>query len=799
MFILAGIVLGVLLVGVIVLYSVFFIQGSQSQPIVTIQSPRNGVQIISGDILVIDAIIRDAVSPISRIELWQVEGERFRLISIQEPADPEQMISIQQSWQPLDIGEYHLIVRAFNEQENTGQAAVDIEIQEVPAFSGENDSTPSREIAFEENLTASMAGTLSTNETDDLFDEPVSESNQNQNKDSTYTPPPFIDTTPLGNRFEIENITSAFFQVYLDLFQPQTYDLDPPVMIEAVDFQVEEDYDAVYCYFTAADEPPRRVPQSGPFDTSGDRHWNIRDYLGGRNSVLLPIPHDLPLMMSLQCKARENGVQGLIDLGEVDVSHPPEDWNGITHQKSSSGGEGFTVSYRIKVWDPEDAMLIHLAILPMGSQNLFQWSLDGDPSQIGYYLLQRNNCFIRGAQSDQQQIYGPKWWTDPPCGEEYQYSIIGMYGTDCGEEREFTSPSNYVRFQSPPCTGDDNIQLLGKPEPICDGTGYQFNIQYTYKSSHIPFDGAHLGIRFFSEENPESRQNLIHSTNPVIKHGEGKATVFATFAEPAVPGAVTETGSFQIFMFNKKGQFFSKSIDHDLTWNSGYPDLKILNSEVNWEFNKVKIWVKNIGCGLASETQIKVERDSDGWSTEADVPSLSGKVGRWVVVNLPGKREDWAEGITLTVDPYDAVPESEEENNQYHLSGPNIKEVRVYKIEIFNDHEARKSNPGEWKLRFGSYPPPTNIWRNYQWGEGTHQINNLVFYPETDNNIYQTDRFFIDVKAYENDPSRIEYVGRASGLHLDDPTDPNTWKQGGNFVATSDSGDFKIYYRIILE
>jgi hypothetical protein len=100
------------------------------------------------------------------------------------------------------------------------------------------------------------------------------------------------------------------------------------------------------------------------------------------------------------------------------------------------------------------------------------------------------------------------------------------------------------------------------------------------------------------------------------------------------------------------------------------------------------------------------------------------------------------------------------------------------------------------------------IARDYHWGEGEHAINNLFFYPTLEDN----DSLVIWVSGDEDDylSSGTDKCGQVHVYHSSDGTRSDisenrgcflkgSWKGGGEFSELSDMGNYKIYYRIMLE
>jgi len=174
---------------------------------------------------------------------------------------------------------------------------------------------------------------------------------------------------------------------------------------------------------------------------------------------------------------------------------------------------------------------------------------------------------------------------------------------------------------------------------------------------------------------------------------------------------------------------------------------------------------------------------------------------------LPDEMSLWGGRIILRVDPNNQTEESNEGNNSFTIGAARIKAVQLYKIIIYDDHDAG-SNKGEMHVVFnyssGSLDYIRGPWdsvtsREYQWGEGEHLLYDWFHYPR----MSEDDFLKIRIGLWENDDLpwdyRNQYMGDIYVTHSPDPTQENSWKGGGEFEFPSPTWDFKAFYRIILE
>ena len=791
-----GIIIGLIIlwVGAAVIYSL--LRTTPSIPVVTIHTPTSGEQIALGEVVSVQSTSRDEEHFIIKVELWQAQGEYMQLVGMDEPIEPGHVISLPQGWQPLETGSYRLILRVFNDQGNYGQAAVDVMVVETPTTGevagGEDDLIPPDE--DEGEMLPPPGGFdwegksgVGYNPEESVGGESSPGLEPTAPPSGSQPPQPEPEPPPETSGFDL---TGLVIQGLGDIITPEAY--MEWLRLEVISFEVNANYDSVYCYATYPGHPWRRVPESGSLDTSDQFQWNLEDYLGGENSVEIQIFQEQSLEMSLVCYAYFGN--NLFPFGEIDVSHPSQDWNGQLIHASSGPGFGFTITYHIVRMDPLLPPPMQLNEIQWGGKRYFQWGWEGDPNWVDGFRIYRDNTLVASVSSEARVFEIPMWWTVPPCNEEYDYYVVAY------KDQVESPSSNHLSYQGGVCKGEaDIISIAGIPN--CGGTGQRFVIQYDYAGE----GPAYIRLKALQDGRSMTRVLTEHTQ---ISHGVGTVQLAMTYhgTEPLA------TDEIMVRMYDEDGQdFYVESFDRTIEWTPGTPDLVITQASVDRENHKLIIGVRNEGCACppVENAAVSIERQADGW-TGFDVVegNLFARSGALIEMDLlPDEMSLWGGRIILRVDPNNQTEESNEGNNSFTIGAARIKAVQLYKIIIYDDHDAG-SNKGEMHVVFnyssGSLDYIRGPWdsvtsREYQWGEGEHLLYDWFHYPR----MSEDDFLKIRIGLWENDDLpwdyRNQYMGDIYVTHSPDPTQENSWKGGGEFEFPSPTWDFKAFYRIILE
>ena len=228
------------------------------------------------------------------------------------------------------------------------------------------------------------------------------------------------------------------------------------VEFQALEFEVFDDYDEVYCYASLAGGDMDRY---GPFEIGDEeRHWNISEELGSRT---VEVVEGQPIRVEVECWAAniflgpEGGWGPVWNLGAFLVNHPPSDWDGHAITVDSSGGHqghSFRAQYRICADSCEEAAFAPPFLTlwrGIGNQLRLQWTWDGDESAINGFRLYVNGNFYRAFRPDQRSWEIPSD-LEPSCGERLEFQVTAFEGPTPVPNRE--SPVSNIRFlEGSPC------------------------------------------------------------------------------------------------------------------------------------------------------------------------------------------------------------------------------------------------------------------------------------------------------------------------------------------------------------
>jgi len=778
-------ILAVVIVGLIVLITGGFWlltrgKGEDPGPIVSIHSPENGSNLNPGDIVGVNSTSRDENQSITSVELWVFQEGIIQLAARSLVEGGSQMISLTQGWQPLSIGEYRLIVRAFNKSGNSGQAAVEILIVE---------QDPEEEAALEEGepLTE-IAG-------DYVPIQPYPGGEDPGGSDPSPPPPPDPDPDPLP----LPEFLTGFLNIVIEPFFP--FDQTGTwVEVEAVSFQVQEEYDELYCYVGLGDISVQRVPETGSFHVSNTYDWNLPDYLGGNNKKVVFVPENESLDLHLDCWGLDSS-NSLRWAGLYKAEHPQADWNGALIEGHSTEGDGLTITYRI---NPAGGPLLaptNLRQIVLNHRILIQWDWIGIVNEIDGYKIYRDNSLVATIRPDIYMTEVPQMWIAPPCGEEYRYHIVAYQGS-------IHSPrSNYLEYQAENCDGLDNIDEI-LLTPSCDNSVQTVNPLYQYNSEH---GGASMDIRAVKDGQIVQE---IFSSRTQIEHGVGGAMIKLTnFGDEPI-----QTDQLTFYMYDLNNMpFYVETVNQTITWGAGRPDLSIPSAWVDRPNSQLKVKVRNEGCsGLAITPELSIFRQADDLHIIHQITkNIRPGSQELITIDLdPGEMDTlWSGEIDLDVDPFDAIEEISEINNYFHIAVARIKRVVFNSIDVFDDHDWGL-DPGEWLTYFyacGRSNLLSNcpeIYKVYSWDNDSHTIYGVFFNPV----LSSDDALIVGVRGYEDD--YFDYSGTPFGeimvYHSPDgnniPALDNagyyhmgSWKLGGTFEFNSDANDYRIFYEIVME
>jgi hypothetical protein len=254
-----------------------------------------------------------------------------------------------------------------------------------------------------------------------------------------------------------------------------------PVVFEALEFEVDHEYQEVHCYAGLAGEDMERYD----FEPLGETQWDIAEHLGGANSRLVTVREDEPsLAVQVECWASniypveveespggipEGSAWGTVwDLGSFTANHPREDWDGHVITATGSVGEhGFQATYRICADSCETAafaapLLLLTEIGPPGGgepwMRILTWRWNGDESVINGFKLYVDGSFYTSPRRDLRS-YELRDSLLPACGERLEFQMTAYSGATLVPDRE-SHRSNTLVLEGPPCPRTVRVQFL---------------------------------------------------------------------------------------------------------------------------------------------------------------------------------------------------------------------------------------------------------------------------------------------------------------------------------------------------
>jgi hypothetical protein len=189
--------------------------------------------------------------------------------------------------------------------------------------------------------------------------------------------------------------------------------------IEALDMHVSGPYDRMYCYLSLEGTPEKRIPENDDppeFIRIQNGLWNITDYWGEQNRLLIPMPYDEELTIEGKCQGWQGGT--FIDTQKTfAVNIPKEQWDG---RRLEIVTNDYVVGYKIQPHGPTQAQgAYHYTnpTLPVPEIISVTPGTDEDPAKK--ILAARNLTLEWKWEGDQEAINGFVVFVD---GEEFRFT-----------------------------------------------------------------------------------------------------------------------------------------------------------------------------------------------------------------------------------------------------------------------------------------------------------------------------------------------------------------------------------------
>ncbi|NOH10547.1 MAG: hypothetical protein HND51_02785 [Chloroflexi bacterium] len=463
---------GVLLVAAFVGGSLVFTgqTAAASQPLVLIHSPLNHEEFNSGEGLIMHATARSKAN-LTHIELW-ADNELVHTEHAPEGEAASPLV-LSRGWEAATLGKHTLVVRAFSTIGAAGQASVVVNVVEsdvaqltAPYIVQEGDTVESiaagTGISTDELIenNPDLGSGLPTG--GEVVDIPVSDGPSGSGL-PPVDEPEADDETPPDPHGEAPSSGFDFPLLILEFIDPEPEELYG-LRVEALTLEADAAYESLHCYVSMAERTPQWYPDRDgdqttdeSFDPLGGTAWDVAAHLSSFSAPLFPWPSNQELPLEVNCVGITGGGTDAVELGQVALSVPPEDWDGVIRQATSSDGEGgFTLGYRISQEEihfldlnPDMARPTNLWI--DYEHSFLHWSYqpntDPEPEEpIDGFLVFINETLVFTVPAEERFTPLPDAWLHPPCGDDYIITMRAYHHPY--PEGDYSYPSSGLEVSS---------------------------------------------------------------------------------------------------------------------------------------------------------------------------------------------------------------------------------------------------------------------------------------------------------------------------------------------------------------
>ena len=490
-----------------------------SRPLVLIHNPVNRDQVLVGERVVTHATARSD-NGVLRLELW-VGDALVAARDAPEDSSPSNL-TLSTSWVPHVTGNHVLVVRALSTDGTEGQAVVMVDAIE----SGEGKM--GRHIVEDGETLESIAEEYGTTPAvlDDL--NPSFGPGGPRPGDELVVP----DTEPLVDEDEplveggeapgAEDNPPGSLGIFELLFGISPFGEEPEqvsLRLEIPKLRTWDAHDGLHCYVGLAGNPPQWYPDRDNNQSTDESFlpqdhgwWRTAPDLEGSSSPVITWPSDQPLPVSVTCVGVVGGVEAL-ELGRVELTIPPEDWDGIAYDVEVAGSEGhYYFAYRITRLDDAPRgipMFLEPDMTPPFDARLddrrislrWEYTPREDEAPIDGFRIYLNGNLQWVEPSDSRESGLPYEWFNPPCGTRYSYSVTAFrIGFPDGPE----SFPSYAFLETPLENCNREMQIIfltletfdlggdGRYEDRHGDVGPAYGYFFA-NEKQITFDGGDLG------------------------------------------------------------------------------------------------------------------------------------------------------------------------------------------------------------------------------------------------------------------------------------------------------------------
>ncbi len=448
-----GIVLltGLILMGVFL--GKFYQRGKNlnSRPLVLILDPDYGDQVQVGDGVIVHATAREDYG-LSRIELW-VNDDLIDSTDAEESAPTN--LTLVSTWIPTFEGDQRIIVRATSADGISGQSMIQVSVVKADQLihlveEGESLESIAEDFGISADEISDMNPGLGGGEPEPgqeiVVPDPEPEPGDGHGSATEDGDPPEAEAE--------EPLTNWTFPLF---FVSSGNSENVTLRLEVPELRTSEGFNTLHCYVSLADSLPQWYPDldndqatDDSFPSGDDGLWITDGFLAGDSAPLISWPGNQPLPLVIDCVGILGGSEA-IELGQINLMIPPEDWDGISKEHESDG-EGGHLYLRTQVTqlsgDPRntpkspDPLMTKPTNVRLNPENhTLEWDFEAAEDEvISGFRIYLNGNLQWVVPADARSTRLPPEWFNPPCAWTYTFGVTA-YLIDFPDGPESDPPS----------------------------------------------------------------------------------------------------------------------------------------------------------------------------------------------------------------------------------------------------------------------------------------------------------------------------------------------------------------------
>ena len=453
----AVIVIALILGGIIVSRGLMNRRAFDARPLVLIHQPVMMDSYQLGDGILVHATAREDQG-LSRLEVWANE-QLVKAVDAEEPWPTNMAISA--SWIPIYEGEQHIVVRAISGGGSAGQSTVQVLVSPADSIThevreGENLASIAAEYGTSlerlSDLNPGLGGVAPAVGEEIIipgggYPTPAP---PDPEEDDGDPPSPETGEPLLGYAFPL-----------IDLFSPDPGNLT--LRLEVPALRTWETYDGLHCYVSLGGSLPQWYPDLDNqqatdeyFEPSDHGWWITDEILVGDDAPIISWPGNEPLTMSFSCVGVRGGTEAL-ELGQIDLVIPAEDWDGSTayHESDGEGGHLLLVTKVTQLsGDPRNTPKYPDPDLPGPTnvrlneeQGTLEWDYVPDEDEpIDGFRIYLNGSLQWSVDAGARSTSLPPEWFHPPCAWIYTFGVTS-YRIEFPDGPESDPPAEFALEQ----------------------------------------------------------------------------------------------------------------------------------------------------------------------------------------------------------------------------------------------------------------------------------------------------------------------------------------------------------------